>query len=142
MYHRTLDITDEQKCTTFPNKIWERAVALVYQVHLPSSLKLVHTCGNQAWTQMSTIQIVYYRFSHNIYIHNFFFLAFPFSCTTFPSAFTNQQRIPQTLLNCAYSCLSNKSHGLFLLLFSSRDVLCSQPCLLMLFILLHSCCSE
>lgn len=42
-----------------------------------------------------------------IYIHKF-------SLLTFPLAFTRQQNIPQTLLNHAYSRLSNQSHELFL----------------------------
>ena len=95
-----------------------------------------------------------------IYIHKF-------SLLTFPHAFTCQQNIPQTLLNCACNCASLTcpvramshswpraflpirviitwpSSSLLDLLFScSEDVLGSQHCFLMLFILLHSCCSK
>lgn len=67
-----------------------------------------------------------------IYVHKFPFLAFPSALTTFPCTFTCQQSIPQTLHSCACRHLFNQSHGPFLLFFSSRDVLGSQPCYLSL----------
>ena len=85
-----------------------------------------------------------------------------FSLLTFPLTFTCQQNLLQTLLNCVWKCLSSQSHEFFLatlfpwsrslphshhsayltFVFSSGGVLGSQPCFLMLFILLHSFCSE
>ena len=78
-----------------------------------------------------------------IYIHKFPFLALPSTFTTFPSPFSCQQSIPQTLHNRACRRSSGQSHGTFLLLFSSsRDILGSQPCFHMLFLVLHSVCSD
>lgn len=53
------------------------------------------------------------------YIHKFPFLALPSTFTTFPSPFSCQQSIPQTLHNRACRRSSGQSHGTFLLLFSS-----------------------
>ena len=54
--------------------------------------------ASDAWTQMWTIQIVYYKFSHHLYVFtSFLFLAFPSAPTAFPSTFTCQQSILQTL---------------------------------------------
>jgi len=90
-------------------------------------------CGNETQTQMWTIQIIYCRFSHHLHTFTSFpFLAFPSALTTFPCTFTCQQSIPQTLHSCACRHLFNQSHGPFLLFFSSRDVLGSQPCYLSL----------
>ena len=92
-----------------------------------------------AWTQLWTIQIVYYKFSHRLRIvktfTSFLFLAFPSAPTTFPSTFTCQQSILQMLFNRSCRHLSNQiCEPSFLLLAVSL--------VLMLFILLHSCCSE
>ena len=74
------------------------------------------------------IQIVYYKFSHHLNnFTSFLFLAFP-------STFTCQQSILQTLFNRSCGRLSNQSRKLFFLLLEVSLVL-------MLFILLRSCCS-
>ena len=85
---------------------------------------------------MWMIQIIYYKFSHHLYTFtSFLFLAFPSAPTTFPSTFTCQQSILQTLFNHSCVHLSNQNRKLFFLLLEVSLVL-------MLFILLHSCCSE
>ena len=78
---------------------------------------------SDARTQMWTIQIAYYKFSHHLYTFtSFLFLAFPSALTTFPSTFTCQQSIPQTLLNRTCRHLSNQIHEslLAMLSFSSH----------------------
>ena len=82
------------------------------------------------------IHIVYYKFSHHLYTFtSFLFPAFSPTPTTFLSTFTCQQSILQTLFNCSCRRLSNQSHEPFFLFLEVSLVL-------MLFILLHSCCSE
>lgn len=90
------------------------------------------------------VQIIYYRFSHHLYMFtSFLFLAFPSTFTAFPPAFTRQPSIPQALPKHACRRLSSQSRELFLLLFSSSgDILGSQPCFHMLFLVLHSVCSD
>ena len=89
-------------------------------------------------------KIIYYRFSHHLYTFtSFLFLAFPSTFTAFPPAFTRQPSIPQALPKHACRRLSSQSRELFLLLFSSSgDILGSQPCFHMLFLVLHSVCSD
>jgi len=85
---------------------------------------------------MWTIQIVYYKFSHHLFTFtSFLFLAFPSAPSTFPSTFTCQQSILQTLLNRARRSLPRQSCEPFLLLLEVSLVL-------VLFILLYSCCIE
>ena len=91
--------------------------------------------ASDARTQMWTIQIPYYKFSHHLCtLTGFLFLAFPSTSTTFPSTFTCQQSILQMLFNRSGGRLSNQSREPFFLLLEVSLVL-------MLFILLHSCCS-
>ena len=56
------------------------------------------------------------------YIYKFHFLAFPSAFTTFPSTFTRQQSIPQTLSVHACGRLSTVSCEPFLLLFSFLEI--------------------
>ena len=92
--------------------------------------------ASDARTQMWRIQTLYYKFSHHLYtLTGFLFLAFPSAPTTFPFTFTCQQSILQTLFNRSCGCLSNQSCEPFFLILEVSLVL-------MLFILLHSWCSE
>jgi len=100
--------------------------------HAALGLRVLYLMHKLRWM----IQIIYYKFSHHLYTFtSFLFLAFPSAPTTFPSTFTCQQSILQTLFNRSCGRLSNQSHELFFLLLELSLVL-------MLFILLHSCCSE
>jgi len=82
-------------------------------------------------------------FTSLIHVHQFPFFSFPSTFTAFPPAFTHQPSIPQALPKHACRRLSSQSRELFLLLFSSsRDILGSQPCFHMLFLVLHSVCSD
>ena len=82
-------------------------------------------------------------FTSLIHVHQFPFFSFPIHLYSFPTRLYTSTKYSTSTPKHACRRLSSQSRELFLLLFSSSgDILGSQPCFHMLFLVLHSVCSD